>query len=46
VAALYFGWNYVEAILIALPIFDPKDIKEKIQKLISRDGSATGAKKP
>jgi hypothetical protein len=29
-AALYFGWNYVEAILILLPIPDPKDIKEKV----------------
>ena len=42
-AALYFGWNYVEAVLIALPIPDPKDIKEKITKMINRDG-ATGKK--
>ena len=27
---LYFGWPFVEAILIMLPIPDPKDFKDKI----------------
>jgi len=32
-AVLYFGWTYVEAILIALPLPDPKDLKERVTKL-------------
>jgi len=32
-AVLYFGWNYVEAVLIMLPLPDPKDLKEKVTKL-------------
>lgn len=40
-AALYFGWNYVEAILIALPIPDPKDVKERVGKLFNKEGSGS-----
>jgi hypothetical protein len=36
VAILYFGWPIIEKILIALPIPDPKDVKEKFFKLFSR----------
>jgi len=38
-AVIYFGWNYVEAILIALPLPDPKDLKEKISKFVSSGGA-------
>jgi len=30
VALIYFGWEYVEAILVLLPIPDPSSIKEQI----------------
>lgn len=33
VAILYFGWPVLEGILIALPIPDPKDLKEKFFKI-------------
>lgn len=29
--ALYFGWPIIEAVLIILPIPDPKDISEKVK---------------
>ena len=32
-AILYFGWPMFEAVLIALPIPDPKDVKEKVRNL-------------
>lgn len=38
-AILYFGWPLVEAIMIALPMPDPKDIKEKIKAFFSREGA-------
>jgi len=34
-AIFYFGWPLVEALLIALPIPDPKDIKDKIKSLFN-----------
>jgi hypothetical protein len=37
---LYFGWPIIEAILIMLPIPDPKDIKEKIKGLVTRSSSS------
>ncbi len=46
--ALYFGWPIIEAILILLPIPDPKDVLDKIKSLIggSRNPSPTkGGKK-
>ncbi len=30
VVIIYFGWNYVEAVLIALPLPDPGEMKEKL----------------
>jgi hypothetical protein len=30
-AILYFGWPFIEALIIALPIPDPKDIKDKVK---------------
>lgn len=38
-AILYFGWPLAEAIMIALPIPDPKDIKEKLRAIFVRDGN-------
>lgn len=38
---VYFGWSYFEALLIVLPIPDPKDIKEKLAKLF---GGSTDSK--
>jgi hypothetical protein len=35
-AVFYFGWPIIEAILIALPIPDPKDITEKFSGLFKR----------
>jgi len=35
VAVLYFGWPLIEGLLIALPIPDPKDIKDKIKNMMS-----------
>lgn len=32
-AILYFGWPMFEALLIALPIPDPKDVKDKVRNL-------------
>ena len=44
---LYFGWPIIEAILIMLPIPDPKDIKDKIKGLVTRSSSnASGTVKP
>lgn len=39
-AILYFGWPMIEALLIALPIPDPKDMKDKLKGMIS-GGSGT-----
>jgi hypothetical protein len=44
IAGLYFGWPIVEAILIMLPIPDPKDVKDKLSGLVSKSSSAL--KKP
>lgn len=44
IVALYFGWPIIEAILIMLPIPDPKDIKEKVSGLVSKGQAAI--KKP
>jgi hypothetical protein len=32
---LYFGWPLIEAVLIALPIPDPKDIKDKVKSFFT-----------
>jgi len=34
-AIVYFGWPLFEAVLIALPIPDPKDIKDKVKGLFT-----------
>lgn len=34
--ALYFGWPVIEAIIIFLPIPDPKDVLEKIKSFSSK----------
>jgi hypothetical protein len=39
-ACLYFGWPIIEAILLLLPIPDPKDSLEKMKSIAT---SATGA---
>lgn len=44
-AILYFGWAYVEAILLILPIPDPKDMKEKIKSWFSAAKKITSGKK-
>ncbi len=36
VAILYFGWPLIEAIVIALPIPDPKDLKDKLKSYFSK----------
>lgn len=41
-AIFYFGWPLIEALLIVLPIPDPKEMKDKFMSLF---GSSTGAKK-
>ena len=38
---LYFGWPIIEAILIMLPLPDPKDIKEKLKGLVSKSSATT-----
>ena len=47
---LYFGWPIIEAIIIVLPIPDPKELKEKFMRLVSRksepNNATTGGKKP
>jgi len=49
-AALYYFWGYVEALILLLPIPDPKDIKNKVLSLFARskDEKATAGvpKKP
>ena len=35
-AVLYFGWPIIEGILIALPIPDPRDVKDRIKAIFSR----------
>jgi hypothetical protein len=39
IASLYYGWPIIEAILLVLPIPDPKDSLEKVKSFAS---SATG----
>jgi hypothetical protein len=39
IAALYYGWPIIEAILLALPIPDPK---ESIDKVKSAANNASG----
>lgn len=41
---LYYGWPVIEAILILLPIPDPKDIKAKIVELWNQAKGLVGAK--
>lgn len=36
VVCLYFGWPIIEAIIILLPIPDPKELKEKAMSLFNR----------
>ena len=36
VCICYFGWNYIEAVLILLPIPDPLDVKEQFWKYIGK----------
>lgn len=40
-AILYFGWPFIEAIIIALPIPDPKDMGEKIKSFFQRNAQTT-----
>lgn len=39
-AILYFGWPMIEALLIALPIPDPKDVKDKLKGMIGGAGGS------
>ena len=39
-ALLYYGRKYLEALLIALPIPDPKDMKEKMGNMIAKGKGA------
>jgi hypothetical protein len=41
-AILYFGWPLFEAVLIALPIPDPKDVKDKVKNLMKSDPNRKG----
>jgi hypothetical protein len=53
---LYFGWPVIEAILIMLPLPDPKIMREKINTLVAKSantisslksgGSSTNTKEP
>jgi hypothetical protein len=38
-AIFYFGWPFIEALLIVLPIPDPKEIKDKFMGLFNRPSS-------
>lgn len=45
VAILYFGWPFVEAVIIALPIPDPKDLKDKLKSYFSKStGTSRGGR--
>ena len=33
-ALLYYFWAYAEALIIALPIPDPKEIKDRVSKMV------------
>ena len=35
-AIFYFGWPVIEALLIVLPIPDPKEYKDKLMSLFNR----------
>jgi len=40
IGALYYGWPIIEALILVLPIPDPKDSLEKMKSIAT---SATGA---
>jgi len=40
IGALYYGWPIIEALILVLPIPDPKESLEKIKSIAT---SATGA---
>jgi hypothetical protein len=48
----YYGWPVIEAIMISLPIPDPKDVTEKLKGVFKRQGKSakrgddSGTKKP
>ena len=51
VALVYFGWTYIEAILVLLPLPDPKDLEEHLTNFwsflkskITRNGGGGEAK--
>lgn len=41
---LYYFWAYVEAVLIALPMPDPKDLKDKVAKIVEKGKNAVTKK--
>ena len=43
-ALLYFGWPLFEAALIALPIPDPKDVKDKVKNMLKSGETRTSLK--
>jgi len=44
-AILYFGWPLFEAVLIALPIPDPKDVKDKVKNMLKSGENPRGGLK-
>lgn len=44
VAIIYFGWPLIEAVIIALPIPDPKDMKERVKAFFQRNATTAGRK--
>jgi hypothetical protein len=42
IAALYYGWPFIEAILLMLPIPDPKEQIEKVKNLASGAAGMVG----
>ena len=44
--AIYFGWPVVEAIVIFLPLPDPKDVLEKFKRFTSRAPAPSHKKSP
>ena len=40
---LYFGWPLFEAVLIALPIPDPKDVKDKVKSILKNSDNSSRA---
>jgi len=43
-ALLYYFWSYAEALLLALPIPDPKDLKDKVNKMVQKGKNAVSKK--